>query len=151
LQTRAGSSDMVSCILYRGTANIHFRHQSLDADVLTRNMMQVGADGDTHFGNAIKELEVVLKTSPATHIPIAFFMTDGGCSDDGASDTLKEIMKTYGPSGFTFHSVLVGGCSPQELVLLKLLAEIGKGTMSTSKITLADMKNTYAALAALLE
>lgn len=51
----------------------------------------------------------------------------------------------------TFHCVLVGKCSSSEQALLELLAQIGKGSMSTAAITLEDIKKTYLVLAALLE
>jgi len=169
LETRAGCKDIVSCILYNDKAVTHFQHQPVDPEALTREMMKVAADGNTHFGNAMKQLEVLLDSSPITHIPVAIFMTDGLCGDDGATETLRNIMTKHGPSGLTFHSVLFHsvlfhsvlfhsvlfnivaseGESPE--TLLKLMAEIGNGTMNFSKITLEDMKKTYMVLAALLE
>jgi hypothetical protein len=48
----------------------------------------------------MEQLEQLLNGAPPTHIPIAFFMTDGGCSDSGASKTLKRIMSAHEMKGY---------------------------------------------------
>jgi len=149
LDQRSASNDIVSCVLYQSSASICFEQKPLSTSLVRDYMMNRNAGGGTDFLSPMKSIESILSRSPHGYTPIALFMTDGECSDGGSSSILHNMMTTYSHLGFKLHTVGVGSSSNH--ALLRLFADIGGGSFSSSGLNLTEMKQTYTHLAGRLE
>lgn len=151
LKARAGYNDIVSCIQYDSHANIIFANLPANPDNIVKNyLLNYTADGGTEYRDPIMKSRNILTNNPSGHIPVAYFMSDGECGDNGATTELQSIMSQYSSLGFKLHTIGFGP-SALNFAILESLAKIGNGTFSNSSINLNDLTNKYVALAGLLE
>jgi len=129
---------------------LFFTNLPLNTDNIVNNyLMKYSAGGGTEYRDPIMQIRDILVNNPKSYIPVAYFMSDGECSDNGATTELQSIMSQYSSLGFKLHTIGLG--TNNSFPILEQLARIGNGTCSKASISLTDLTNKYIALAGLLE
>jgi Mg-chelatase subunit ChlD len=122
----------------------------LQEDLIKNNLLGYKAGGNTNYLDAMRKIGEILADNPPNYTPVVLFMTDGQMSDDGATSILNGLMEAYhDTSGLTLHTIVVG--TQGEENIMQQLAQVGKGKMHRSGMSLTELKQVYASLAGVLE
>jgi hypothetical protein len=144
LKKREGTTDIVSCLLHDHETKEIFSYQPVSSKLVDL-MLPYGASGGNDFKKAMLGVESVISRDKSGLQPIVLFMTDGNWNEDGASEVLEGMMKTYAHTGITLNSIcLGGGCNE---TLMSKFANIGKGKFSKSGMNVIELKAVYESFA----
>ena len=139
LQKRQAMNDIASCIMYNSNSTVLFESQKVCPTLVTSYMASVGADGGTSFVNAIAALKpIVDKNDDSKYVPLAIFMSDGECQDNGSTALLKSIVASH--PEFKLSAV---GLGKSDHGVLKDFASIGKGIFVKSDINIDSLVSAY--------
>jgi len=130
-----GTPNIISCVLFNDKGNIIFSNSHASASLMDI-ILKTGANGGTSFFEGMKQVEIVVNGSKPDYEIVCLFMSDGGCSDDGASDIVKRLKSN---NRFTLHSVAVSSGS----TVLEDLAKCGGGNYRQCIAKFDDILQVY--------
>jgi len=139
MQKRQANNDLASCIMYNSTASIAFEKQKLQSSLVEQHLATIQATGGTSFITAMKLLqEVVSRNDNVKYAPLAIFMSDGECDDEGSGNVLKQIIQSN--PEFTLSAIAMGN---SDHTVLQNLAAIGKGKFTKSEVSIDGLVKAY--------
>jgi hypothetical protein len=144
LKKREGTTDIVSCLLHDSETKEIFSYQPVSSK-LVDHMLLYPARGGNNFKKAMLAVQNVISRDKSGLQPIVLFMTDGEMNEDGASEILESMMKTYAHTGITLNSICLGNSCND--ALMSKFATIGKGKFSKSGMNVIELKAVYESFA----